>query len=147
MLNLKLKAAEAVVAAAKIAFPEAELSASQLAQMMEYPPNEEMGDLALPCFQMAKALRMAPPKIAAALAAHCASPAFASVEVAGGYLNFKINYGEYAESLCEKIKAQGERYGSPETDMAKQSFWTIPLPTLLSPSTWGTSEQPLSVTP
>ena len=35
MLNLKLKAAEAVVAAAKIAFPEAELSASQLAQMME----------------------------------------------------------------------------------------------------------------
>ena len=133
MLNLKLKAAEAVVAAAKIAFPEAELSASQLAQMMEYPPHEEMGDLALPCFQMAKTLRMAPPKIAAALAAHCSSPAFASVEVAGGYLNFKINYGEYAESLCEKIKTQGERYGSPENGHGKTVVLDYSSPNVAKP--------------
>ncbi|MEO0650859.1 MAG: arginine--tRNA ligase, partial [Planctomycetota bacterium] len=41
---------------------------SELAQALSKPPKPEMGDLAFPCFPLAKALKTAPPKIAAELA-------------------------------------------------------------------------------
>ena len=35
---------------------------------LEYPPNPEMGDLALPCFKLSKVLRKSPVMIADSLA-------------------------------------------------------------------------------
>ena len=35
------------------------LSASELEDMLEIPPDANMGDYALPCFKLAKTLRMA----------------------------------------------------------------------------------------
>ena len=43
------------------------LAAEELAGYIEIPPNPEMGDYAFPCFRLAKALRKAPPAIAAAM--------------------------------------------------------------------------------
>ena len=43
------------------------LPVSELEEMLEIPPDAEMGDYALPCFKLAKTMRMAPPKIAADL--------------------------------------------------------------------------------
>ena len=37
-----------------------------LAQMLEQPPNPDLGDYAFPCFKLAKTLRKAPPAIAGA---------------------------------------------------------------------------------
>ena len=65
------------------------LAAEELAGYIEIPPNPEMGDYAFPCFRLAKALRKAPPAIAADLAARLVLPAGVSrAEAAGGYLNF-----------------------------------------------------------
>ena len=133
MISLKKKAAELVVAAAKVAFPEAELSADALAQMMEYPPSDDMGDLALPCFQLAKVLRMAPPKIAATLAEHCKDDAFTAVEVAGGYLNFRINFAEFGKNLCQKIQNEGEMYGSPRNGHGKTVVLDYSSPNVAKP--------------
>ena len=51
------------------------LAAEELAGYIEIPPNPEMGDYAFPCFRLAKALRKAPPAIAADLAARLVLPA------------------------------------------------------------------------
>ena len=46
----------------------AEISAKDIEGMLEYPPDEKMGDLALPCFKMSRTLRKAPVKIALEIA-------------------------------------------------------------------------------
>ena len=56
------------------------------------PPKPEMGDLAVGCFPLAKLVRQAPAKIAAALSEAMPSTDFIeSVSAAGPYLNIIIN--------------------------------------------------------
>ena len=120
MLTLKKQAAQMVLEAAKKAFPAATLDENELLSMLEYPPDASMGDLALPCFKLAKVLRQAPPKIATMLQENCpTSSAFDSVEVAGGYLNFRINAVAFGRRLCAEIEAKGETYGSPQNGEGK----------------------------
>ena len=45
----------------------AEMSEEELMKTMEIPPEEKMGDLALPCFAMAKKMRKNPMQIAVEL--------------------------------------------------------------------------------
>jgi len=44
-----------------------EMSEEELMKIMEIPPEEKMGDLALPCFAMAKKMRINPVQIAVQL--------------------------------------------------------------------------------
>ena len=44
---------------------ESPLTEIQIRALLERPPTEDKGDIAFPCFQVAKALRKAPPAIAA----------------------------------------------------------------------------------
>lgn len=91
------------------------LSASELEEMLEIPPDANMGDYALPCFKLAKTLRMAPPKIAADLLEKFQKPGWISkVEIAGGYLNFFVDRAFFAQSTLSAVGQQGERYGSSQ---------------------------------
>ncbi len=91
------------------------LSASELEEMLEIPPDANMGDYALPCFKLAKTLRMAPPKIAADLLGKFQKPGWISkVEIAGGYLNFFVDHAFFAQSTLSAVCQQGERYGSSQ---------------------------------
>lgn len=68
----------------------------QILGMIEVPKEAARGDLAFPCFNLAKELRQAPPKIAAALlpgiqAALADDPRFARVEAAGPYVNVALD--------------------------------------------------------
>ena len=84
MQNLKKIIAEKLRKALLEQF-QREDTAEELAGMLEYPPDETMGDLAFPCFRYAKLLRTAPPKIAAALAASISGEEFADVAAAGSH--------------------------------------------------------------
>ena len=44
------------------------LSCEYIFSCFEYPPDEKLGDLALPCFKFSRELKAAPPAIAARLA-------------------------------------------------------------------------------
>ena len=59
---------------------------------LEQPPGAEMGDVAFPCFSLAKTLKKAPNAISedirGKLLEHGASSLFADIKVLGGYLNF-----------------------------------------------------------
>ena len=65
------------------------MTAEQIGDMLETPPNPAMGDFALPCFKLAKTFRKAPPAIAAELARNLGEiEGFSRIETAGGYLRF-----------------------------------------------------------
>lgn len=80
--------------------------------VIEVPPNPEMGDIAVPCFPYAKARRMGPPQIAAELAdaLELAAP-ITAVEVAGPYVNFRMDHATLAKAVLEDAESA---LGTPE---------------------------------
>ena len=92
---------------------DAGLDGATVCAMLEYPPDEKMGDLALPCFKLSKVLRMAPVKIAATIAEEFKCEAVARVEAVNGYFNIYLD-GEYlARKVISEVEAKGEKYGAP----------------------------------
>ncbi|MDY5940707.1 MAG: arginine--tRNA ligase [Eubacteriales bacterium] len=85
----------------------------QLAAMLEYPPDNNMGHLAFPCFKLSRELRMAPPAIASALADGFRNEYVSEVSVAGGYLNFRLCKQAFINHVAQEISEKGDRYGSP----------------------------------
>lgn len=96
------------------------LSADEVAAMLEVPPQSDMGDYALPCFRLAKTLRKAPPVIAETLKnSFTPDDVVCGVSVAGGYLNFKINRLRYAEETVKEVLERGAAYGSSSLGTGK----------------------------
>jgi arginyl-tRNA synthetase len=69
---------------------------------LERPRNPEHGDYAVNVSFLAKQTKMAPPKIAEAIAAHWCNADF-PVSTAGGYLNIKVSETSLRQALCELI--------------------------------------------
>jgi arginyl-tRNA synthetase len=90
-----------------------------IAALLAPPPKPELGEFAFPCFRLAKAMRSAPPKIAAELAAKFDAehrgPLIAEATATGPYLNFKLHPHEAARVLLSAW-ARGERPEYPSTD-------------------------------
>lgn len=86
------------------------------------PPDKEMGDYALPCFQYAKKLRKSPVIIAKELEAIVApkvSAPIKKVEAVNGYLNFFIDRLYTAKDLLNGILAQKGNYGNTDLGNGK----------------------------
>ena len=96
------------------------VDADALAEWFEVPKNPEMGDLAFPCFRLAKTLRKAPPLIAASLQAQLTLPAgIAKAEAVGGYLNFFIDAASQAGSVLTEVISKGDSFGTSELGKGK----------------------------
>ena len=96
------------------------MEADALRDWMETPPDPEMGDYAFPCFRLAKAMRKAPPAIAAELQASLALPeGISEARAVGGYLNFFADKSAYAVSVLGKVLSAGESYGSSHEGAGK----------------------------
>ena len=67
-MDMKLKVAEYIAAAAKCCFENCGLGCEDICAMIETPPDKKMGDYALPCFRLSKVMRCAPQMIAGKLA-------------------------------------------------------------------------------
>ncbi len=84
------------------------------------PPNSEMGDYALPCFKLAKAMRKSPAVIAEELKnSFQTDEVISEVSAVNGYLNFKVNKAGLVRSVLDKILNEGEGYGSSELGKGK----------------------------
>lgn len=87
--------------------PESGLDVDSVAELLSSPPDRKLGDLAFPCFRLAKALRSAPPKIAAELASRL--PVGGLIEAAtaaGPYVNVRVALGSAAALVLTPL-AQG----------------------------------------
>jgi len=88
------------------------VEAAAVAELLEYPPNPEMGDLSLPCFTFSKTLRKAPQAIAEGLKAELQHEAIERIDVVGGYLNFHLDKELFAAKVIADVLSRKEAYGS-----------------------------------
>lgn len=96
------------------------LSAEEVYNMIEIPPDSAMGDYALPCFKLAKTMRKAPPSIAAELKEKGGFPNFISdTQVKGAYLNFFMDKLSFGKTVLKEALAAGESYGSSKEGEGK----------------------------
>ena len=114
MLTLKKAAANAICDAAKTLFGETPLTVADVTEMLEYPPDETMGDLALPCFKLSRTLRRSPVEIASRLAEAFSCEDFAEASAVNGYLNLRLDAKRLCTRVIGEIFAKGEGYGSPD---------------------------------
>lgn len=84
------------------------------------PPDNKMGDYALPCFKFAKVMRKSPVAIAEELKNTFATDdAISEVEAVNGYLNFRVNRTALVKETLEKIAEQGTAFGSSDMGNGK----------------------------
>ena len=94
-----------------------EMSEEELMKTMEIPPEEKMGDLALPCFAMAKKMRKNPMQITAELVEKLNEQkdelGIEKVESVGAYCNIHLKRDLFVEKCLESL--QKDKYGVSQT--------------------------------
>ena len=99
-----------------------EMSEEELMKTMEIPPEEKMGDLALPCFAMAKKMRKNPMLIAAELAEKLNEQkdelGIEKVESVGAYCNIHLKRDLFVEKCFESL--QKDKYGVSQIGAGKK---------------------------
>ena len=106
MQDFKLAVAECLKAKIE------DLSLEEIKDLIEVPPNKDMGDYAFPCFKLAKIFKKAPNMIAEDLAKEIElTEAVAKVINLGGYVNFFVNKTQLAETVINKVLSEKKDYG------------------------------------
>lgn len=94
--------------------------AAELCEWLETPPNPDMGDVAFPCFKLAKTMRKAPNMIAASLAPALGEiNGISRIEPMGGYINFFADKTSFARTTLERVLDEGARYGGSDIGSGK----------------------------
>ena len=133
MQTVKLRIAEKIASAVLTINADAQLNAQDVAAMLEYPPDSNMGDLAFPCFRLSKTLRRSPVQIATTLTELLNDSAIDTVEAVNGYLNIKISNTYLAQSVLPEILDKKEKYGAQDFGEGKTVVLDYSSPNLAKP--------------
>jgi arginyl-tRNA synthetase len=115
--------------AVKILKQVVDLPEEELLNLLETPPSREQGDIAFPCFQLAKVLRKAPPQIAQELVQKLENEDLKDYTIekviqAGPYLNFFFDRKQVAQKLLSTDmieQLQDTQIGQGETIVVEYS--------------------------
>ena len=84
-------------------------------------PKPALGDVAIPCFALARKLKMPPPKLAAEVCRLVNfGPDVLAVKAAGPYLNLKLDRAGFARGIVGAILADGARFGSNRSGLGRR---------------------------
>lgn len=93
------------------------LTQEEIMMMIEKPKHDTLGDLAFPCFELAKYYRQSPNSIAEDIASKLTFSIAEKIEPVGGYVNTFLNKEAISTLTIHKILKEKEQYGSlPVTD-------------------------------
>lgn len=101
----------------RVLAPLVKLDESRVVELLEEPPDPEMGDLAFPCFTLAAGLKKPPAVIAAELGEILSGSRgefWEKVSVRGSYLNFHLDYPSFSRDLLGRIHAEGVDFGKSD---------------------------------
>lgn len=133
MMKIKAQLAEAILGGVLSIAPDCGMDAEGVQTLLEYPPDPAMGDIALPCFKLAKTLRRSPVQIASTLAPLVSGECIERAEAVNGYLNIYLS-GEYlANALIPEILEKKENYGAPDIGHGKTVVLDYCSPNLAKP--------------
>ncbi|TCS83080.1 arginyl-tRNA synthetase [Tepidibacillus fermentans] len=117
---------------AKVLSQHVDLSEEEILNVLEIPPSREMGDVAFPCFILAKTFRKAPQTIADELASKLEDPMLQAKAI-GPYLNFHFDRSKYAANLIEEILAKKDTYGKSDLGKGKTVVVEYSSPNIAKP--------------
>ena len=112
---------------------ECGITEADVIDMFEYPPDNSMGDIALPCFKLSRTLRCAPVKIADTIASGLSCEAIKKAEAVNGYLNVFIDNDYLCKDILGEILAKGEKYGSSNEGEGKTVVLDYSSPNVAKP--------------
>ena len=133
MLKIKSLIADKLLCGIKNISAECQITADELAGMLEYPPDSSMGDLALPCFKLSKALRRSPVQIAQTLVPEMSDDCIDSAQAVNGYLNIYIARDYLASAVIPEILDKKENYGAPDFGKGKTVVLDYSSPNVAKP--------------
>ncbi len=110
------------------------LERAEIEKAVEVPPDPKLGDLAFPCFPLAKVMRKAPPLIAGELAEKFTVDKYIDrAEAVGGYLNFFYSRPAYAKNTLKAIEDKKEKWGSSDVGAGKTALVEFSSPNIAKP--------------
>jgi len=133
MISIKKNISANIAEILKKINPTAQIAKEDIEKMLEYPPDEKMGDLALPCFKLSKVLRMAPVKIAEGIAGEFSCDAVARAEAVNGYFNIYLDGKYLASKVVIEVNEKGEKYGAPDFGEGKTVVLDYSSPNVAKP--------------
>jgi arginyl-tRNA synthetase len=126
-----------IIAAALTRLGADQFTAETVYDLLETPPNPSMGDVAFPCFQLAKALRKAPPLIASELAGEVSGAPIREAKAVGPYLNLFLDQESVARDVIGTILTQGSAYGSRDIGQGRNVPIDLSSPNIAKPFSMG----------
>ena len=107
MINYKQKIAEYISSEYK------EISLEKIYNNLEIPPDNNLGDYALPCFKLSPILKKSPEDISINLASTLSSNEYIKeIKSQGPYLNFFIKNDLLIKTVLEEIIEKKDKFGS-----------------------------------
>lgn len=97
------------------ALPKKIITNDEIEQLLEKPKYQHLGDVAFPCFMLAKILKKAPNAIAHEISNSIKSERVQEVQVVGGYINLFLNKLQVTRDVITQIMIAPEAYGQQET--------------------------------
>ncbi|MFW6022434.1 MAG: arginine--tRNA ligase [Halanaerobiaceae bacterium] len=128
MIDFKLKLAELIDDKYE------SIEKDEVMELIEIPPQEEMGDLALPCFKFAQIFRKSPNLIAEEIADGLNNSIyFQEIKNLGPYVNFFINKKLIAKTVIKDVFTKGENYASSSLGEGKNVIIEFSSPNIAKP--------------
>lgn len=113
------------------------LSEEEIFKLIELPKHEAHGDLAFPCFPLAKALRKSPAVIASELAPQLEGELFSNVEAVGPYINVFLNRKWVSKEIINEVLTEKEHYGDSKEGEGKTTIVELSSPNIAKPFSMG----------
>lgn len=94
-----------------------QLTADDIASLLEKPKSSELGDVAFPCFTLAKRWKKSPQTIAADIASQLNNDNIQRVQAVGGYVNIFLDQQKVTQQVLSNIMQAKQSYGTNQTGM------------------------------
>ncbi|KMJ58307.1 arginine--tRNA ligase [Bacillus sp. LL01] len=114
-----------------------EITMAQIISLLEKPKHAQHGDLAFPCFELAKQKRKAPPILASELSATLKSPWLEKTEAVGPYVNFFFRKDLVQQNIIQQILEEKDRYGSLDIGSKETVVLDLSSPNIAKPFSMG----------
>ncbi|MEK6923433.1 MAG: arginine--tRNA ligase [Nanoarchaeota archaeon] len=108
--------------AAKLLTPILQIPQKQAAELLEVPPNPEMGDYSFPCFKLASEWRKKPNEVAQEIVKQIKisrSDLVKEVKHFGPYVNFYLDSSKISKRILQQIYKKKNKFGSSNISKGK----------------------------
>ena len=113
------------------------LSEQEVVNLLEKPKFNKQGDIAFPCFTLAKKLKKAPQVIASELQPVIHNQYIEKIEAMGPYLNFFLNKKMVSNLLLHDILQQKQSYGDLKIGQGRNVTIDMSSPNIAKPFSMG----------